>query len=296
MKIEEAIQITNEISKKIALNAPYVEYSEENLRVAEKLLVKWEERLAAASANFDCFYVVRELCRTMGVWKEEYTEYLEVLLAQARKLSSEEFLNNPYLCQIKVASAVRGDFTLTRAEYGAGELLQYDMPDLRQEFIVPKLGFFDKKVEFPAVYEGVIPWVSVCPSEVNSMEQDIRKAYGKTLVLGLGLGYYPFRISMRQEVTSVTIVEKQPEMIELFQTCILPYFQEQKKIRIIQADAYEYLSTVETGEYDFCYADIWENQMDGAEAYVKLKVHENRLPFTEFAYWIEDSIHWWLQG
>ena len=36
--------------------------------------------------------------------------------------------------------------------------------------------------------EGVIPWMSVCPSEINSMARHIDKAHGRALALGLGLG------------------------------------------------------------------------------------------------------------
>jgi hypothetical protein len=294
MQQELTIQITNEISRRIAQDAPYVEYSQEDLRLAKQLLPDWEKPLA--EDDFECFYVIREFCRSIGIWKIEYLEYLNVLMAQAKLLSWSEFYSNPYIEEIQVPEVRRNQFFLTHASYAAGEIFQYDMPDMTEDVIVPKLGFFHKKVSFPGIYEGIIPWVSVCPSEMNSMQREVKMAYGRTLVLGLGLGYYPFMISKNPEVTSITIIERQPEVIELFEAYLLPQFSEKHKIKIIHADAYDYLDTVETGEYDFCFADIWESQIDGADAYVRIKQVERRLPGTEFAYWIEDSIRWWLNG
>lgn len=294
MKPELAIQITNEISGIIAREAPFVEYNQDNLKLAEQFLQNWEKALVLD--DFECFYVIREFCRAIGIWREEYIEYLSALRRQARKMNDSEFQGNPYIKEIHVPEVRKNQFLLTHASYGAGEIFQYDMPNLAEEMIVPKLGFFHKEVKFPGIYEGVIPWVSVCPSEMNSMKREITQAYGRTLVLGLGLGYYPFMISKKSEVTSITIIERQPEIIDIFKSCLLPQFSGRDKIKVIQADAYEYLESVENGEYDFCFADIWESQIDGAEAYLRIKEHERRLPSVEFTYWIEDSIRWWLNG
>lgn len=136
--------------------------------------------------------------------------------------------------------------------------------------------------------------MSVCPSEISSMQQPIAQAHGNVLVLGLGLGYYPLMISEKKEVSTITIIEIQPEIIQLFKEHLLPQFPHKDKIRIITADAFRYLSSVSTGDYDFCFADIWENQIDGAKCYVHIKEEEKRLVGTEFSYWIEDSIRWQL--
>ena len=136
------------------------------------------------------------------------------------------------------------------------------------------------------------------------MEEPISKAHGRVLVLGLGLGYYPFMISKFDHVNEIVIVERQKEVIELFNKYLLPQFSHKEKIRVIQADALGYVKELrseegfaadDSGRFDFCFADIWENHVDGAEAYVRLKPHERRLPHTEFAYWIEDPIRWYLE-
>lgn len=301
--IQEAARITTMLSRKIAEEAPYVEYSDETLRFAKSCLADWEEQLirevtdeSVESDIFECFYVIREICRSILVWNENNRYYLFHLLSNTKKLYKSAFLKDAYLQGVHVPDVVLGNYRLAHASYSKGELLQYDMPDFGQEILVPKLAFFDREISFPGIYEGRIPWVSVCPSEMNSMQHEIDSAYGRVLVLGLGLGYYPYMVSLHERVRSVTIIECQPEIIRLFQDYLLPQFPEREKIRIIQADAYEYMETVEPEQYDYCFADIWENQVDGAEAYVKLKKYEQRLPYTEFSYWIEASIRWWLQG
>lgn len=300
MNIEESITITQQISRLIAEKAPYVEYSPDSLKFAKECLTDWERellrRLAGKPDLFECFYVVREICRTILVWKEENQVYLTHLLSNTRKLYKSEFLQDAYLQNIRVPDVTLGEFRLAHASYAPGELLQYDMPDFRQEIIVPKLAFFDREIPFPGIYEGVIPWVSVCPSEIHSMQREIGMAYGRVLVLGLGLGYYPYRISEMDGVKTITIIERQPEIIRLFEDYLLPQFPNRDKIHVICTDAYDYMETVTPEQYDFCFADIWESQIDGAEAYTRIKPYEARLPYTEFTYWIEDSIRWWLQG
>ena len=58
----------------------------------------------------------------------------------------------------------------------------------------------------------------------------------------------------------------------------------------MQEDAFRFLESVRDGEYDFCYADIWEGEEDGARAYRRIAPYEKRLPRTRFAYWIKDAI------
>ena len=211
-------------------------------------------------------------------------------------LDVAEFRSDPYIKNIRIPTAKDGDYTLTTAAYEPGELLEYDMPDLTKDPIEHKVGYFTERVEFPGIYEGVVPWMSVCPSEINSMRRHIAKAHGRVLVLGLGLGYYPYMVSLKPEAESIAIVELQPEIIRLFQKYILPQFENRDKIRIIEADAFSYVGGLSGDEYDFCFADIWQNEIDGAWAYRKLRDSEEQLERIEFAYWIDDAIDWYMKS
>ena len=281
MTKEESELLSAEIAALIANEAPYIEYSKQDVSA-------YSQAHPGTDAELGC--VLERFCAAFGLQKRADPAYLHDLYRSAHCFHPAEFYADPYLKNVRVPEAKIGPFLLTDASYERGELFQYDMPDLAAEIVVPKLGFFSERVSFPGIYEGNIPWMSVCPSEIFSMRAPIAKAHGRTLVLGLGLGYYPFMILQKESVQNVTIIERQPEIISLFCEYLLPQFGRKTDIHIIRADALEYLASVQNGQFDFCFADIWENQFDGAEAYLRIKRFEGKLNDTEFAYWIEASI------
>lgn len=300
MTKEESLKITARIAKIIADCAPRISYTQKDLEASrasygdEKLKRLKEE--GYPTDDFEFFFAMLRFCDGMDLWKDADEEYLKKLFSEARKMDRADFLSDPYLSRIRVKEKSLGKILLTQAEYGRGEFFQYDMPCLSDEIVVPKIGFFTERVSFPAIYEGQIPWVSVCPSEIFSMAKDVPDARGRVLVLGLGLGYYPFLISQRDEVESITVVEKSPEIIRIFKEEILPQFPHKNKIRIVEADAFHFLEDTLPGRFDFCYADIWEGWVDGAACYQKILPHEKRLYDCEFRYWIRDEIRWYLKN
>ena len=80
-----------------------------------------------------------------------------------------------------------------------------------------------------------------------------------------------------------------------FYYCPVGYYEHGDKLKVITADAIAYMEGVKDGDFDFCFADIWEGAVDGAEAYKKLRPYEKKLPHTEFAYWIEEQIKAYLE-
>ena len=216
------------------------------------------------------------------------------LFSGFRALRADDFEADPYLRAVRPETARRGRFTLTTATYARGELLQYAMPELDRPVPLPKIGYFDREGRFPAIYEDEMPWMSVCPSEISSMRAPVAEARGRVLTLGLGLGYYPFMVSAKEEVERVTVVERQSEVIDLFCEQLLPHFPNADKIEIVQADAYDYVEKLHSGEYDMCFADIYEGAGDGAEAYARLRELSRNVRGTQFSYWIEKEIRWYL--
>ena len=94
---------------------------------------------------------------------------------------------------------------------------------------------------------------------------------------------------------SVTIVERSPEVIELFKTLLLPQFPHKDKIRVICSDAFAYWEQEMPREgYDFVFADIWHDVGDGKELYLKMRSMEHLSPQTEYTYWLEDTIRCYL--
>ncbi len=299
MTKEESLQVTGHIARVIAERAPSISYSPGDLKKARESYS--DEKLQELKEDgfyfddFELFYVMFRFCSGMDLWNRADEDYIRALFARAKKFDRKEFYRDSYLSQIQVPTRGLGNFLLTQAEYARGEFFQYDMPCLSDEIVVPKIGFFTQKVAFPAVYEGNMPWVSVCPSEIFSMTPDVAPASGRVLVLGLGLGYYPFLISNKEDVKEITIVEKSPEIIRLFREEILPQFPHREKICIEQEDAFHFLEKTEEGEFDFCYADIWEGWEDGARCYRKILPQEKRLSGCRFRYWIKNEILWYME-
>lgn len=296
MTKEQSMAISAKIGRIIAEKAPRIRWTTAEMEAFYDTYTADElDEMREIGILHDpaVFFVMQRFLYACGL-DEEDGEYLQPLLSRAKCLDAKAFRENPYLAAVKMPDVRIGDITLTTAEYGRGEIFQYAMPDFSEDVVVPCLGFFDRMVKFPAIYEGNVPWMSVCPSEITSMEEPIRRAHGKLLVLGLGLGYYPFMASLSDEVCSIAVVEKNPRVIELFERYLLPQFPAQDKIHVITGDALEFLRGVRAGEYDFCFADIWEGVADGAPLYQAIREHEQRLVGTEFCYWIGEQIRAYL--
>jgi len=87
------------------------------------------------------------------------------------------------------------------------------------------------------------------PIEIFSQYIEFRKCYGNVLVGGLGLGMAAQMLLNKNDVTSVTVIEKDSDIIELIRDQIDP------DIKIIQADLFDYLK--QPLKYDSAYYDIW---------------------------------------
>ena len=129
--------------------------------------------------------------------------------------------------------------------------------------------------------------MSIIPNEIETMKDDIAKVSGKVLVYGLGLGYYPYMISLKDEVKEIVIVEKDSNIIKLFKENILPQFKNKDKIKIVQDDAFHFEKT-DTKTYDYCFVDLWHGSEDGIEFYLKFKALELRS--KNYLYWLERSL------
>jgi len=103
-------------------------------------------------------------------------------------------------------------------------------------------------------------WMSLSPHEIESQELGCRHARGHTVVMGLGMGWVAVNMALNPAVRRVTVIERDPEVIELFeqfeQSRVLDGLAAEAvdKIGIVLADALEWLPD---DPVDFLYADIW---------------------------------------
>ena len=134
-------------------------------------------------------------------------------------------------------------------------------------------------------------WMTLLPNETITIKPHIDRAHGRVLTFGLGLGYFAYSAASKENVASVTVVERDENVIKLFCDLILPQIPYKDKIRLICADAFDYAKeNYKKHLYDYVFTDIWHDPSDGVELYLKMKEYEKLCPLCEYGYWIEDTL------
>lgn len=221
----------------------------------------------------------------------------EVLLGEyfphiVKELSAREYRADPYYKNIRFEKKTLGNWEIGRGEYAPYELFVFDDFSIEGEKLLPQVGFFAESFEFPAVYENGRMWMSVTPNEINTMRLPVSRARGKALTFGLGLGYFAYMCAEKDEVESITVVERDESVIGLFERFVLPQFARADKVRIIKADAYEFFDGLSDGEYDTAFVDIYHDAGNGMEVYKKFK--KRTFVRTLFDFWIEKTMEYYL--
>ncbi len=215
-----------------------------------------------------------------------------------KEMDTAPYRADPFYQNVHLPEKKRGEWQLTHQCYQPYEMFCYDdtraLPDGRE---LPCIGYFTEKFTYPAVLQQGRLWMAITPNEVETMRADIEAAHGNILVLGLGLGYYAYMTARMEQVEQVTVVELDRDVIRLFEEELLPQFPNREKIRVIHADAFEYVEKVAKQEhYDFVYADIWHDVLDGTPMYLRFRALEQHIPGAEWRYWVEKSMLIWLRG
>ena len=211
-------------------------------------------------------------------------------LPKAKRLSISDYIDDPYMNNVLPKECEIGDVFLRYERYRKKEGFVYDEitydPMTYQERT--PFGYFDEGFHYLALGKGDATWMSVIPHEINTMRKPIEEANGKVLTLGLGIGYYVYNVLMKKNVEEVTVVEYDKDIIDVFKKHLLPFFPNKEKLKIIEGDAFEYLSHAKA--FDYCFADLWHMPEDGLPMYIKLRKYEDIHPNATFSYWIEKSM------
>ena len=105
--------------------------------------------------------------------------------------------------------------------------------------------------------KGSDTWMSLMPVELESLGIGVACAEGDVVIFGLGMGWTAAASALRPGVASVTVVERDPELIALHEA--LGLFGRLpggagKKVRIVEGDAFDWRPD---GPVDLLLADIW---------------------------------------
>ena len=226
--------------------------------------------------------------------EEENKSIIEKSIVKAiKQIDTSIITTNPYFKKIKFKSTKDGKYFLGLDKYYPYQAFSYndvlvDEDDYYRE--ISQIGYFEKEQEYIAISKNDVIWMSTTPNEIFTMAPSIERSYGHVITFGLGLGYYPFMCSLKDSVESVTIVEYDRNIINLFKKHVLPLFPNKEKIKIIQSDAFKFLKENNINElFDFAYMDIWHGPEDGLPFYIHFKKYEEHKK-CKIEYWLEDSI------
>ena len=233
--------------------------------------------------------------------------YHKFFLPAFHELDPRIYENNPYWQTIKLDNKIitEGAWQLGYEQYKAYELfVANDMAPLgtgtesEGRDYLPYLGFFTRDFKFPTVKEKGRIWMTITPNEVETMRLPIAAARSHVVTFGLGLGYYTFMCAIRPSVTKVTVVERDEDVIQLFEKHILPQFPEDArcKVQIIRDDAFHFaeFNLPAQGDVQIAFVDLWHDVSDGLPLYQRMKQIASRCPGIEWHYWIEKSMNCYL--
>lgn len=221
---------------------------------------------------------------------EDYFPYM------VHEIDTDDYESDPYMLEVYLENAVCADWEIKTGRYAPYEAFVYDdFKYYSDGRVISQIGYFTREYSYPVVCQGGREWMLITPNEMNTMKGPIQRSHGRVLTFGLGLGYFAFMSARKDNVESVTIIERDSNVIKLFRENILPQLSCRDKIRIIRSDAFEYVqSQMAEDGYDYVFADIWHDPSDGVELYRRFKSVEHLMPSAEYDYWIEDTIKYYL--
>lgn len=210
------------------------------------------------------------------------------------KLDSTYLTQNPYIKNIHIGDWKIGNVYLNSYEsYEGGKTNVYDSRkrDPKTLTTIYEFCYFNNEVYYPSLgtFYPLTKWMGVEPSEINTFSSFIEEAHGKVLLMGCGLGYVAYMLSLKKDVEEVTIIELDPDVKKIFEIYLKP--QMNNKINIFQGDAIQFLERENISMYQYCSVDIWHGATDMFPIYLKCLLLEQRHPETIFHYWLEEDLH-----
>ncbi len=235
----------------------------------------------------ECEKAFRRLIRSITGFTEKE---VDKTVTPLRIISGKEYRANPYYQNIKLEYIREGNAVMTMDLFSRESLHAYG-ETLWDDTLTRKFqyGVFDEDAIYYWLGDERSIWRSISPAVINSMERDIERMRGRVLVLGGELGYFPYRCSLKEDVTSVTVVERNRNIVKMLRGGIIPQFGN-KKVKLIEEDAFDFLNAGINGKFDTVFVEIWGSAETGKEKYRKLLKYENRNPEIQFYYWLEGDI------
>ncbi|SHI00485.1 hypothetical protein [Desulfosporosinus lacus] len=231
----------------------------------------------------------------MKLTRQKEKDLIEILRKynvpqEGLKYDLKVLTENPYFKDVKLDSVDSETVNYEKATIKKRTLISTNFHQLMGKYLFHHhpIGYFEADIDLPVLKEGKKIWMSPAISELESMGEGTEKGHGKCLTIGLGIGVLPYLWLLKDEVESVTVVEINQDVIDLFEKYIRPQFRTAKKLEIIHGDAFDYYNEDFLNQFDYVYVDFWESSGDGLGLYTRLMKKKRDLPHVDF--WVEDSM------
>ena len=282
LKYLDSIINTNAINVNIA-DMLMTAFSYTDIFNVDEIKQYLKEGLSEEEAITELLYDFYQLDKNNEDNQEIMDSYIK---SNLKRLNPDDYLNNPYVVSIKKTGR-NGKYALRYIVYEPYQLFAYDEIKMNGYKEDSAIGYFNQKFSYLALTENNNIWMSLNPNEIETMKPYIERGKGNVLVLGLGMGYVPFMLANKDDVRSITIIEKDQNIIDLFNALIWPSFPHKEKIKIIKEDAINFTAKRQNIlQFDYIFADLWHNPEDGLSLFVSLKRNVRNIDC-----WLEKSMY-----
>lgn len=211
------------------------------------------------------------------------------------KVTKAEIYENSYLKNINITDIEHNNIRLTKKRIiFRNTLASYNEKKRNTKTFEQENQYFicENTLKLPAIVEkdNKICWMTVEPIEINSFKTFIEEAKGNVLLIGCGLGYVAHMLSLKEEVKSITIIDNNLDILELFNLYILPQFNNKEKIMTMCDDAISFLNKSNLSLFDYINIDIWHDIPDMICPYLECIEIEKKYPGVNFSYWLENEL------
>ena len=264
-------------------------YLLENIDLYNKDVISSYQKEYSCSLNEAYFHYA------IDIWELDYENrdnqiiFNNYLRSCFKESNEKDYKENPYYKNVKINEVKKNNYHLFYDQYKAYEPFPLNDIQIKENYIEQTtFSFFKTDFKFACLNLNNTTWMSITPNEINTMKNSIEKANGNVLVLGLGLGYFPYMISLKSNVKTIDIVEKDKQIVDIFKNHIYPFFNMKNKFKVVNEDAFSYLNNIKNN-YDFVFVDLYHNPVDALPIYIRCKKIENQ-NIAHFDYWLEEGI------
>jgi len=153
---------------------------------------------------------------------------------------------------------------------------------------VPQWRYFHDELIRAGQYTLSTPeesWMSTAPVEIEGQAQHVASAHGHVVVMGAGRGVALYNILAKPQVARVTLVERDPRVIDLLRASAdFDHWANMEKLKIEIVDAFEFHPS---SGVDHLYVDIWAKAAD-ARALADTQRIQREVRATTVGWWTQE--------